>query len=307
MAYETLKGALADVAFTTAVPFTEDGASVRHEAMADNLSALYAAGARVFVPNGNTGEYYALSPAERTAVVRTHVDAVGDDATVVGGVGGSLPEVADLVAAYEEAGADAVMVMHPDHTYAHVDGLVEYYDRICEMTDLGVVIYKRGPEVARSVVSELSTRENVVAVKFAVDDVREFSQTVSDAPGDLTWINGIAERYALSYAVEGAEGYTTGIGNFVPEATLALFEAVDAGEWDRARELRDLLRPFEDLRAEAGPDNHIAAANNVPAVKHGMDLAGYEGGPVRPPLVGLSPADERRAEEYYERITAASL
>ena len=307
MDYEQLRTRLADVAFTTAIPFTGEGGSVDHEALADNLEALYDAGARVFVANGNTGEYYALTYGERVEVVRTHVEAVGEEATVVAGAGGSTGTTVQLTREYEELGADCVMVMHPGHTYAHERGFADYYGRIADATDLGVVVYKRSHDVSRRVISELSERENVVAVKYAVNDIKDFSQSVADAPGEVTWINGIAERYAPAFAVEGAEGFTTGIGNFVPEAVLALRDATEAGDMERAREIRDVLRPYEDLREETGEENAIVAANNVPAVKYGMDLAGYVGGPVREPLVDLSEADKERAKRYYERIVDADL
>lgn len=296
-----------DVAFTTAVPFSDDGSDVLIDALADNLAKQYEAGARLFIPCGNTGEYYSLTDEERIEIVETHVEATGDEATIAGGVAGSLAEVERLADAYEDAGADAIMVMHPDHTYMHQTGLANYYHRICDATDLGVVIYKRGPEVPRDVIVDLSERENVVAVKFAVDDIKEFSQTVADAPGEVTWVNGIAERYALSFAIEGATGYTTGLGNFAPEATLALFDAVEDENWERARSIQRLLRPIEDLREEPGEGNALAAANNVPVIKHGMELAGYAGGPVRDPLVDLSADDAARLEEYYETLQSAPL
>ncbi|WP_137290519.1 dihydrodipicolinate synthase family protein [Natronorubrum halophilum] len=296
-----------DVAFTTAVPFSDDGADVLFDELADNLATQYEAGARLFIPCGNTGEYYSLTDEERIEIVETHVEATGDEATIAGGVAGSLREVERLADAYEDAGADAIMVMHPDHTYLHQRGLANYYHRICDATDLGVVIYKRGPEVPRDVIVDLSERESVVAVKFAVNDVREFSQTVADAPGEVTWVNGIAERYALSFAIEGATGFTTGLGNFAPAATLALFDAVENENWEVARSIQRLLRPIEDLREESGEGNALSAANNVPVVKYGMDLAGYTGGPVRDPLVDLSADDAARLEEYYDQLQSTPV
>ncbi|ADB63247.1 dihydrodipicolinate synthetase (plasmid) [Haloterrigena turkmenica DSM 5511] len=296
-----------DVAFTTAVPFSDDGSDVLYEDLADNLAKQYDAGARLFIPCGNTGEYYSLTDEERTEIVETHVEATGDEAMIAGGVAGSLAEVERLADAYEDAGADAIMVMHPDHTYLHQRGLANYYHRICDATDLGVVIYKRGPEVPRDVIVDLSERENVVAVKFAVNDIKEFSQTVADAPGEVTWVNGIAERYALSFAIEGATGYTTGLGNFAPEATLALFDAVEDENWERARSIQRLLRPIEDLREEPGEDNALSGANNVSVIKRGMDLAGYTGGSLRDPLVDLSADDAARLEEYYETVQSTPL
>ncbi|WP_247004247.1 dihydrodipicolinate synthase family protein [Halosolutus gelatinilyticus] len=306
MTSAALRDRFRDVAFTTAVPFGDDGA-VLFDDLAENLRTQYEAGARLFVPCGNTGEYYSLTGEERIAIVAAHVEATGDDATIAGGVAGSVAEVGRLADAYEDAGADAIMVMHPDHTYVHESGLANYYHRICDETDLGVVIYKRGPEITRDVLVELSDRESVVAVKFAVNDIKEFSQTVSDAPGDVTWLNGIAERYALAFAIEGATGYTTGIGNFAPEATLALFEAVESENWERARSIQRLLRPIEDLREEPGVGNALPGANNVPVVKYGMELAEYSGGAVRDPLVDLAESDAARLEEHYDRLRSAPL
>lgn len=299
---QRLRERLAGVAFTTPVPFTDDTTAVDHDALAQNVSGLYEAGARVFVPCGNTGEYYALTDEERVAVVETHVEAAGEDATVVAGAGGNVAGIRRLASSYESAGVDGLMVMHPNYTYIHEAGLKSYYHRVCDATDLGVVVYKRGPEVTRDVLVDLSEREDVAAVKFAVSDVVEFSQTIEDADGDVTWVNGSAERYACSFAVEGAEGYTTGLGNFAPHATLALFDALERGQWDRARSIQRSLRPIEDLRDEPGERNSLSSAYNVPVVKHGMDLAGYRGGPVRDPLVNLPEPDQRRLESVYRQI-----
>ena len=89
MANEDTEHALADVAYTTATPFTENGESIDHDALAGNLRFLQESGARLYIPCGNTGEYDSLTNDERVAVVRTHVGAVGDDGTAVGGVAGS--------------------------------------------------------------------------------------------------------------------------------------------------------------------------------------------------------------------------
>ncbi|MFC7194863.1 hypothetical protein ACFQL4_09710 [Halosimplex aquaticum] len=43
------------VAFTTAVPFTDDRSEVDTAALADNVERLYDRGARLFIPCGNTG------------------------------------------------------------------------------------------------------------------------------------------------------------------------------------------------------------------------------------------------------------
>lgn len=299
---QQLRRSFESVAFTTTIPFTDDLGAVDHDALAENLARLYDAGARLFVPCGNTGEYYSLTDEERIAVVETHVQATGTDATIAAGAAGSIPEVQHLTSSYAEVGADAVMIMHPHHTFTHEEGLKTYYRRICDATDLGVVVYKGEPDLTRNVLVDLTEYEEIVAIKFATKDIREFAQTVEDADGTVTWVNGIAERYALSFSIEGASGYTTGVGNFVPRATLALFDAIRSGQWDRARTIQRSLRPMEDMRDEPGKGSDLEGGNNVPVIKYGMDLAGYNGGPVRQPIVDLAEPDRDRLERYYRPI-----
>lgn len=304
MSYETIKERLRAVAFTIATPFDSESLDVQYDALTENVRALENAGASLYIPCGNTGEYDSLTHSERVSVVGTTVDATGDDSTVIGGAGGSTRTVTQLVDEYESVGADGVMIMTPTHTYLHERGVRRYYRTIADATDLPLVLYKRGPALDDEVIADLSHIENVVGVKYAVNDVDAFSKAVAAVDGDLVWLNGIAERFAPSFALEGAEGFTTGIGNFVPKPTLALMDALENEQWERAKSIREALRPYEDLREECGPDGRYTAANNVPAVKYGMELAGLNGGVPRDPLVVLADEDKERARQYYERITA---
>ncbi|WP_207592785.1 dihydrodipicolinate synthase family protein [Halomontanus rarus] len=300
--YDSLRESLRSVAFTTPTPFSSDRDRVRHEKLAANARTLYDEGARVFIPCGNTGEYYSLSQDERIDVVRSTVDALPEGATVVGGAGGSVKNAVELLEAYEAAGADAAMIMYPRHTYVHEQGLIEYYRTLADATDLGLILYKRGELLSEAVLDDLSQLESVVAVKYAVNDVKQFSRLVETVSGDVEWLNGVAERYALSYAIEGADGFTTGIGNFVPQPVLALESALSAGEWDRAKEIKDALRPLEDFREETGGGVAFSSAKNVPVVKYGQDVRGMAGGLVREPLVELSEDDHARVEQYIDRL-----
>lgn len=307
MTDERLKQHLRDVAFTTPVPFSENGTEVLYEEVEKNVKAILEAGGRTIIPGGNTGEYYSLTDAERLGVVERTVDTVQDDGAVIGGVGGSTKEAIERVQQYEEAGVDGVMIHDVDHTYIHREGLIEYYQAIADSTDLGLVLYKRGPELSLPVVSELSKIKNIVGLKFAVNDIEVFSNAVRKVPGDLVFTTGIAERYAPAFALEGAEGFTTGIGSFVPKVTLALQDALKEEDWERALAIRDLIRPYEELREETGPKNELSSANNVPAIKYGLELAGRYGGPVREPIVELSQEDKQRAKQHYEEMVTADL
>ena len=307
MLYDSLMEALRGVAFTTPTPFDADGDSILHDRLREHVTWLAEAGANLFIPCGNTGEYYSLSNDERIAVLETVVDAVGDSRAVIGGVGGSTKTAIELAGAYADVGADGIMIMQPVHTHQHEVGLLHYYQEIVDATDLGVVVYNSDPAVTPSILRNLAGYDHVVGVKYAINDVARFARAVDAVDVEVVWSNGIAERFAPAFALEGAAGYTTGIGSFLPAETLALMDALRNEDWGRALAIRDLLRPYEDLREEPGRHNTLRAANNVPAVKFGMELAGLYGGPVREPIVDLSAEGRRRARRYYETITSSNV
>jgi 4-hydroxy-tetrahydrodipicolinate synthase len=60
--FESQRSALADVVAIPVTPFAEDGSvdSATHRAL---LRRLLDAGITTLTPNGNTGEFYALTPA----------------------------------------------------------------------------------------------------------------------------------------------------------------------------------------------------------------------------------------------------
>lgn len=307
MSSDRLRNRLTGVSFTTPTPFDGADRRVRYDRIEEIVKHIINAGGRSIIPCGNTGEFHSLTDEEHRGVVEATVEAADRGAVVIAGVGGSTRRAVSQAESCADVGADAILVHSPDHTYRHRQGVVEHYRRIVEATNLDAVLYKRDASLPCEAVDELSTLEGVVGVKFAVNDVDTFSAAARETPGDVVFTTGLAERYAPAFALEGAVGFTTGIGSVFPAVPLALQKAIEADDWERALAIRDLLRRYENIRDGSGVDNDASAANNVPAIKHGLDLVGRYGGPVRPPLVDLAPSDRDRVAEVCERIQTAEL
>lgn len=295
-----LEASLKDVAAGILTPFDEDG-EIRHADIEANARYLWDRGVRVFLGAANVSEFHALSHRERIDVVATVSESLPDAATVLAGAGGGIETVLDLDRAASENGADALMLMPPDHTFKHRDGLVEYYERIGAESELPLVPYLRGLDLEAPTVARIAEASNVVAVKYALDDVPLFARVVEACEADPVWINGMAEPYAPSLWAEGARGFTSGVGNFRPTLSLALYRALDAGNWERARTLRNASFPFQAFRGSAGSGG-FPSANSVPALKIGLESVGLYGGPVRPPIAALTDAEEARARELAEEV-----
>lgn len=277
----TLINDLRTVLVTNVTPFEENG-DVDHIQLASHSSFLVEQGVSVIAPCGNTGEFTSLSIDEAKAVTATVTEAVEHgDTTVIAGIGWSLPMAIELGQHAQEVGADGVLVHHPIHTYIDRNGLQSYYKQIIEALDIGVVLYKRGPELTDTLIRELVQDEQVVGVKYAVNDVNAFANLVQESSAAVTWMCGTAERWAPFFALGGAHAFSSGLANFAPEKALRLYEALAVGDYDKAMTLREALVEFEELRQL----RH--SGNNVPAVKYAMNLLGLCGPTVRDPLLDL--------------------
>lgn len=285
MSSATVSDRLKSVVVTNATPFAADG-SVDLDAARRQATYMVDRGIQVVVPCGNTGEFTSLVLREAKDVTAAVAEAVGDRALVVAGVGWSSGYAIEQAQHAESVGADAVMVHHPVHTYIDRKALRHYYDRIIESVGIGVVLYKRGPELSDALLAELVEHPRVVGVKYAANDVNAFANLVASSTADVAWVCGTAERWAPFFALAGAEGFTSGLANFVPERSLELLAALRTGDWDLAMKVRGQLLRLEELRQE----KH--AGNNVPVVKEGMRLLGLDTGRVRDPLDEL--ADDER-------------
>ena len=120
---------LRGVAAGLLTPFDAD-LEVEHEKLKANARSLYDSGIRTFLASANISEYHSLSRDERVEVTRSSVDALPPDACILAGVGGSTKEAKDTIRSYDRVGVDAMMVMPPDHSFIHEQGLIRYYEKL---------------------------------------------------------------------------------------------------------------------------------------------------------------------------------
>lgn len=298
---ERVKESLRDVAVGLLTPFDHDR-EIEYWKIEENAQSHYDEGIRTFLAAANISEYHSLSREERINVTEASVSALPSNACVLAGVGGSTESGQELIRAYDRIGVDAMMIMPPDHTYLHEEGLLQYYRKLASVTETPLVPYVRGFEPSVNYLSELTRIESVAGIKYALKDPVKLGAGINAGADDTVWIDGLAEPYAISFWSEGVEGFSAGVSNFRPEVGLELFESLSNENWDRARKLRDLCLPYQNFRDETGQNNTIIGAISVPALKKGLELAGLHGGHVREPIQPLAEAEERKAERLYEEL-----
>ena len=188
---------LATVAAVPVTPFGPDGAP-DWDCHARLIGRLVENGITLVTPNGNTGEFYTLTPEEtgpppsppsrrpgprggpgRRGPRHPHRGRLGDPRPRGRGPDGHGPPAG--------------------HPYLSADGWVDYHVAIAEaVPDLGVVLYIRDPQISGRHIRRLGKQcPNVVGVKYAVRDMVRFAAVARDAGLDrFAWLAGLAELTA---------------------------------------------------------------------------------------------------------------
>jgi 4-hydroxy-tetrahydrodipicolinate synthase len=128
------------------------------------------------VINGTTGESPTTTDAEKERLIRVVVEAVGDRAKVVAGVGtNDTRHTIELAAAAEKAGAAGLLVVTPYYNKPPAESLLAHFTAVADATELPMMVYdipsRAGVRIGTSTLLRLGEHSRIVAVKDATGDL----------------------------------------------------------------------------------------------------------------------------------------
>ncbi|NEU32255.1 dihydrodipicolinate synthase family protein [bacterium LRH843] len=289
MNYKEIAKKLETICTINVTPFYKDTLEIDWNGLEENIHFLLKNGAEVIVPNGNTSEFYALTLEEAKQETRKVVELVNGRATVVAGVGYSVPTAIELGKDAQEAGADCVMIHQPIHPYINASGAVSYFKKIIEALDIPSIIYFKDPHLSDDVIKELAPLDKFIGAKYAINDLPRFRKLVSEVPKEynLVWICGTAEKWAPFFYNAGATGFTSGLVNIYPESSFTMLKGLQSGDMDSVWKVWGETVEFENLRAKYNN------GNNVVVIKEAMEMVGLTAGLTREPVGPLKEEDRQ--------------
>ncbi len=257
------------------------------------VDSIAAAGVHNIVTGGNTGEFYSLTMDEVIRLQEIAVEANAGRSAVTAAAGRSLRDAIRLGRAAAANGCDGVMVHHPLDPFAAPHEQVNYFIGVAEEIDLPVVAYVRSDAIPVRDLVRLAIHPRILGVKFASTNTLLFADCTRETRGsDATWICGLAETWALPFYALGGKGFTSGLVNVAPARSLAVWKALEAGDFARARAVIDSIAEFENLRTL------YRNGSNVTVVKEALQIADLPVGDARlPNLTRLEPADRAKLEK----------
>ena len=238
------------------------------------------------VINGTTGESPTKTDEEDIAVLRAVVEAIGDRATIIAGVGSNdTAHSVNATRAAQKAGAHAVMAVTPYYNRPSQEGIVAHFHAIADATDLPMITYdipkRTGTAIEVETFMRIAEHPRIIANKDAKGDI-EAAQWVM-ARTDLAWYCG-DDALNLAFLALGAAGMISVVGHLVGDRLVQMAEAYNNGDVLLAREINTGLLPVY---------TGIFRAQGAVLTKAALADLGLPSGPVRLPLLDAT-AEQRK-------------
>jgi 4-hydroxy-tetrahydrodipicolinate synthase len=236
------------------------------------------------VISGTTGESPTTSDKEKAALLKTVLDAVGDRAKIIAGVGTyDTAHSCELAAAAEAAGAHGLLVVTPYYSKPPQSGLVRHFTAIADATSLPNILYdipgRTATPIAAETLIQLAEHPRIVAVKDAKGDFGAASKVM--AATSLAFYCG-EDMINLPWLSVGAAGFISVVGHVVGDRLHEMIDAYQAGRTADALAIhRELLPVYTGIFRSQG----------VIMTKAALSLLGLPGGAVRAPLPDATDAE----------------
>ena len=222
-----------------------------------------------FLVNGHAGENSSMPLADQRRVVEVAAETAGDRATVICGVNveNSLAAAAharDL----EAAGADALMVFAPNGwaLFQDEDTALIHHRHILDATEAPIVLFQASVGAGAMAYRPQTLRRlvrlpRVAAIKEGSWEVAAYEanrRLVREAAPHVAVMGSGDEHLFTSFAV-GSEGSIVSLAAVIPDAVIALFDAVRSGDLAAARAWNERVYPLARAIYHAPPGGRANA------------------------------------------------
>lgn len=240
------------------------------------------------VVSGTTGEAPTTSDEEQARLLDAVLDAVGDRAVVVAGVGtNDTAHSCELARAAERAGAHGLLVVTPYYNKPPQSGLLRHFTAVADATSLPSMLYdipgRTGTKISAETLARAAEHPRIVAVKDATGDVFAASQVIAQT--GLAYYSG-DDALTLPFLSVGGVGLVSVVGHVVGDRLHEMIDAYLAGQVEHAVRLHQELIPVVV--------GIMTRTQGAIATKAALTLLGLPGGHVRLPLADASETEVER-------------
>ncbi|MBM3645466.1 MAG: dihydrodipicolinate synthase family protein [Alphaproteobacteria bacterium] len=279
-------------------PFAANG-DVVLSAVKPQVDWIVGAGAHGLAAGGSTGEGHTLDPAEYRDLVAATVEAAAGRVPVVAGI--IVDSTRDAVRrgrAVRDLGVAALQVTPVHYLFRPDDeAMVRHFRTMADEAGVPIIIYNvvpwsyLSPALLVRIMKEVPL---VVGVKQSAGDLKLFADLMLAVPPGKSIFSAVDALMYPSYTL-GAHGSIAAILSAAPHASVALWNAVKAGDHARALDLHGKLLALWNAMI----------ADNLPAcTKFAQSLQGVDAMEPRAPMPAATAAQRAAIEPALKALGA---
>lgn len=251
---------------------------------------IEAGGVDILLYGGNAN-FYHIRPSEYAATLGILAEAAAPETLVVPSAGPAYGLSLDQAEILRDFDFPTVMVL--PHTGLNTPSGVETGIRhFAEAFGKPVVLYIKAEGYINPDGAARLVKDGLISwIKYAIvrqDPAQDsfLSELVQQVDPKII-VSGIGEQPAIVHMRNfGCVGFTSGCVCVQPALSQQMLEAIKAGDWDKAEQIRQTFKPLEDLRNGINP---------VRVLHEAVELAGIaDTGAILPLLSGLDSAQREK-------------
>ncbi|MGO1544714.1 MAG: dihydrodipicolinate synthase family protein [Gulosibacter sp.] len=271
------------------------------EAYRGLISRLTGAGVDAIGALGSTGSYAYLDREERRRVTQVTVEHANGTPVMIGIGATRTSHVQAYAQDAQAAGADAVLLAPVSYQPLTEEDVFGLFEQVTAELSVPLVIYDNPGTTRFTFTLDLYARiaelPNVAAIKIpppAVEDVESRVASIRAAVPAHIRIGISGDNRAAAALNAGADSWFSVIGGTLPQESLVITRAAQAGDRARAVAESNRLQPLWDLFAAHGSARVAAAV----AEELGL-VAPYS---LPHPLLGLNQGDREHLVKVLEEL-----
>lgn len=258
-------------------PF-KDG-EVDYEAYAALIERQVEGGADFLVPLATTGETPALSTEEKIALLKLTYGLAGGRPLLVGCGSNSIPGTLANMKLLDGPEVSAWLVVVPFYNKPTQEGMYLYYKTLAEQSTKPIVIYNVPGRTGANMNAETCLKlakevSGIIGIKEASGKFDQIKAILDGAPEGFAVLSG-DDGMTLDIMEIGAAGVISVASNAYPAELSRMTSAALDGDFAKAREIEEGLKPFFKAC--------FVESNPIP-VKAAMSLMGLMEPEMRLPL-----------------------
>ena len=272
---------------------------VDYSALTRVINHILGGGADYLVMLGSTGETATLNAEESRNILTHTINTVEGRVPIVAGnfAGNNTLEIVKSISAFDFEGIDAILSSSPAYVKPSQEGIYRHYMALEEVSPVPIILYNVPGRTMSNMEWTTTVRlanasKKFIGIKEATGDLIQTTRIIKNMPEDFFVTSGDDEVVIPMMSV-GGHGVISVIGNALPSQFSQLIKSGLEGDYEKARELNNLVYDLHKW---------LYIEGNPVGIKTAMEIMGFCTNEVRLPLSPMSSDNYKYLERALRKV-----